>query len=233
MRWNEREPEDDLRKYIRRKMKYLIRNEKPEDYRAVEEITRLAFWNVHVPGCNEHYLVHTMRDHKDFMRELDYVMTINNEIIGNIMYTRSWLLDESRQVLEIITFGPVSIAPKYQRKGFGSILINHSIAKAVQAGEKAIVIYGNPGLYVKFGFKSCRKYRVTNENNEYPTALLVKELKAGALGNQKWIYKESEVYSIDESEADHFDQGFEKMERRVTDRQEEFHILANSRVMGD
>ena len=33
-----------------------IRNETPADYRAVEELTRLAFWNVNMPGCDEHYL---------------------------------------------------------------------------------------------------------------------------------------------------------------------------------
>jgi putative acetyltransferase len=214
-------------------MDYTIRNEEPGDFRAVEEITRMAFWNIHVPGCNEHYLVHIMRTHKDFIRELDYVIEVNNEIIGNIMYTRSWLVDGTSNRLDIITFGPVSIAPGYQRKGYGSILINHSIAKAVERGDNAIVIYGNPGNYVKLGFKSCRKYQVTNENNEYPTAMLVKELKEGVLGNKKWVYKESDVYNIDESEAEKFDGQFEKVERRVTAGQEEFYILANSRVTGD
>jgi putative acetyltransferase len=214
-------------------MEYTIRNEQPADHRAVEEITRMAFWNVHVPGCNEHYLVHIMRDHKDFIRELDFVLEINNEIIGNIMYTRSWLIHESGSALDSLTFGPVSIAPQYQRKGYGSLLIDHSIQKAMERGEDAIVIYGNPGDYVKFGFKSCRKYMVTNQNNEYPTAMLVKELKDGVLGNKKWIYKESDVYNVDDNEAERFDQQFEKMEKRVTASQEEFYILANSKVMGD
>ena len=214
-------------------MEYTIRNEQPADYRAVEEITRMAFWNVHAPGCNEHYLVHAMRDHKDFIRELDFVLEMNNEIIGNIMYTRSWLIHESGNALDILTFGPVSIAPKYQRQGYGSLLIDHSIQKAIERGESAIVIYGNPGHYVKFGFKSCRKYLVTNGNNEYPTAMLVKELKNGVLGQQKWIYKESGVYNVDDIEAEKFDQQFEKMKKRVTPSQEEFYILANSRVVGD
>lgn len=40
-----------------------IRNEEEKDYRKVEEITRKAFWNLYVPGCDEHYLVHIMRSH--------------------------------------------------------------------------------------------------------------------------------------------------------------------------
>lgn len=49
-----------------------IRNEEPSDYAAVEKITRQAFYNLYIPGCVEHYLVHIMRSHKDFIPELDF-----------------------------------------------------------------------------------------------------------------------------------------------------------------
>ena len=38
----------------------MIRNEKKADYEVVEKITREAFYNLYVPGCVEHYLVHIM-----------------------------------------------------------------------------------------------------------------------------------------------------------------------------
>lgn len=47
-------------------MEPIIRKETPHDYRAVETMTRNAFYNIYVPGCIEHYLVHTMRSHEDF-----------------------------------------------------------------------------------------------------------------------------------------------------------------------
>ncbi len=50
-----------------------LRREAPEDYRAVEEMTREAFWNVHVPGCCEHYLAHMLRKSAAFLPELDLV----------------------------------------------------------------------------------------------------------------------------------------------------------------
>lgn len=55
----------------------LIRNEKTSDYAAVENITREAFWNQSVPGCDEHYLVHVMREHEDFVPELDLVAELD------------------------------------------------------------------------------------------------------------------------------------------------------------
>ncbi|HEX9261014.1 MAG TPA: N-acetyltransferase, partial [Candidatus Bathyarchaeia archaeon] len=48
-------------------MDITLRNETEEDYKIVEQLTREAFWNVHVPGCNEHYLVHIMRSSELFI----------------------------------------------------------------------------------------------------------------------------------------------------------------------
>lgn len=96
-----------------------IRNERETDFRKVEEITRKAFWNIYAPGCNEHYLVHIMRSHKDFLPELDFVIEVDDQIIGNIMYTKAKLVDDSGEEKAILTFGPVCILPEYQRKGYG------------------------------------------------------------------------------------------------------------------
>lgn len=66
-------------------MNIVIRREKETDHRIVEELTREAFWNLHSPGCDEHYLVHILRTHPDFILEMDYVAELNNKVIGNIM----------------------------------------------------------------------------------------------------------------------------------------------------
>ena len=34
----------------------------------MEDMTRRAFYNLYIPGCVEHYLVHIMREHEDFTR---------------------------------------------------------------------------------------------------------------------------------------------------------------------
>lgn len=81
----------------------IIRNETEKDYRAVEELTREAFWNVYKPGADEHYFVHTMRNHPDFIPGLDFVLEKDGEIIGNIMYTKAWLEDEDGNRKEILS----------------------------------------------------------------------------------------------------------------------------------
>ena len=52
----------------------LIRNERFEDYRVVEEMIKKAFWNLSEPGCNEHYFAHQVRKSEDVIPKLDRVM---------------------------------------------------------------------------------------------------------------------------------------------------------------
>ena len=210
--------------------KISIRNEQKEDYRNVEEITRKAFYNLYVPGCAEHYLVHIMRRHKDFLPELDFVIELDGHVIGNIMYTKAKLVDESGEEKEILTFGPVCVLPEYQRMGYGKMLMEYSFERAAALGYDLIVIFGNPSNYVSRGFKSCKKYNICLENGAYPTAMMAKELKPDALDGRKWIYRDSPVMRIDEQEAERFDEGFEKMEKKYQPSQEEFYIHLHSTV---
>lgn len=207
-----------------------IRNERESDYKNVEDITRKAFYNVYVPGCMEHYLVHIMRGHEDFIPELDFVIEVDGQIVGNIMYTKSKLTDEGGTEKEIVTFGPVSILPKYQRKGYGKMLIEHSLKRAAELGYEAVVIMGSPANYVGSGFQCCRKYNVCVEKGKYPAAMLVKELKPGALDGRLWFYSDSPVMNVDEREAQAFDDGLEKMEKKWMPSQEAFYIMSHAFV---
>lgn len=206
----------------------IIRNETENDYRAVETIMRNAFWNLNVPGCDEHYLAHIMREHEDFIPELDFVVEVDGQIVGNVMYTKSKLIDEVGNEKQILTFGPISVDPDFQRRGISKKLLEHSFAKALEFGFDVIVIFGNPDNYVSRGFKSCKKYNVCLENDVFPTAMLVKELKLGALDGRKWIFVESSVYDVNCDKAQKFDELFEFKEKKYQPSQEEFYIHSHS-----
>lgn len=207
-----------------------IRNEEARDYRAVEELTRRAFYNLYVPGCYEHYLVRVMRDHEDFIPELDLVLALDGRIIGNIMYTRARLVDEAGAEKDILTFGPVSIAPDRQRMGYGKQLMEASFQRAAALGYDAVVIFGSPANYVGRGFKSCKKYNVCGENGTFPAAMLVKELRPGALDGRRWVYRGSPVMEIDEEAARRYDDTLEEWKREWRPSQEEFYIMSRSCV---
>lgn len=205
-----------------------LRNERESDWKTVEDITRRAFYNIYMPGCVEHYLVRVMRGHEDFIPELDFVLELDGEVIGNIMYTRSWLTDETGRRKEILTFGPVCILPEYQRRGYGKLLMEHSFERAERLGYEAVVIFGSPANYVSRGFRSCLKYGVCTAEGRYPAAMLVKELVPGALGGHSWVYEDSPVLSVNEEEARFYDDTLEPMERSWRPSQEEFYILSRA-----
>ncbi|MDR0348890.1 MAG: N-acetyltransferase, partial [Tannerella sp.] len=138
-----------------------LRLEEEKDYPVVENLTREAFWNLYKPGCDEHFVIHTMRSANEFIKELDYVAIYNNEIVGNIVYVKSRIISAGKEY-EVITFGPVSVIPAYQKRGIGKILINHTIQKAGETGFKAIIIYGDPKYYKRFGFKNAQEYGITD-----------------------------------------------------------------------
>ena len=139
---------------------YTIRLERPEDYRAAEELTRDAFWNVYRPGCQEHYVLHCYRRRPEFIPELSFVMEKDGRLIGQVMFVRTALdiitLTPNPYPLTpnlpIATFGPISIAPDYKRKGYGLKLLQYALARAKEMGIGAVCMEGNIDFYRHAGF---------------------------------------------------------------------------------
>ena len=107
----------------------IIRLETKEDYRAVENLTRESFWNVYRPGCMEHYVLYCYRNDPAFVLELDFVMELGGELIGQVIYVRSEIECDDGRTLPIMTFGPIGIAPAYKRQGYGKQLLDYSMEK--------------------------------------------------------------------------------------------------------
>jgi len=208
----------------------IIRNESKNEYMEVERIAREAFWNIYFSGCDAHYLIHQIREHTDFLPSYDYVATINDKLVGSIFYTKSHLESDNGSIVKTITFGPLSVLPEYQRIGIGSMLINKTIEQAKLDNINAIVIFGNPSNYSKFGFVGSKNYSISNYEGKYPTSLLVKVLNENILLNQTWKFVESSVFNIDPNKVDEYDSLFDEKTKGYDYRQEEFNILARSFV---
>lgn len=209
---------------------YIIRLENRSDYREVENLAREAFWNLSVPGCDEHYFIHVMRSHKAFVHELDYVLEADGKIIGSVMYTRSALIDESGMEKEILSMGPICVHPDYQRRGYGKALLEYTFEKALELGYDTVINFGNPDNYVAIGYKSCIKYNVCLNGSVYPAALLVKELKNNVFDGRKWYYQpnDADAPCADIKAVERFDSFFPAKEKRWQPSQEEFYIHSHS-----
>jgi len=207
----------------------IIRNEKENDYRTVEEMIREAFWNLYVPGCNEHFILHNLRNSSDFVPELDFVAEKEGQIVGQIVYSRGIITYIQGAEKEVISFGPVSVLPAFQKQGIGSALITHTINLAQEMGFPAICIYGDPRYYSRFGFRCAEKYEIKTADEKFAVALQVLELQRDVLINMSGRFTESAAFEVDENEFAQYDAAFPFKEKAETDSQREFRILASLR----
>ncbi len=210
-------------------MNITLRLETTQDYRAVEILTRDAFWNLFVPGCDEHYLVHIMRDHPDFVKELAFVAEDNGKIVGNIMYLKTFVTEvDGDEILDTLSFGPVCVAPEYQHKGIGTQLIRHTMALAASLNYTAIIILGHPHNYCKHGFKSSKDFNISDASGRFPFGQLAKELVPGVFKGKNWKYPLKDIYNIDPSAVEEFDKQFAHREKEYRISQEEFSIAVKA-----
>lgn len=200
-------------------MKLIIRPENENDYEEVENLTREAFWDIYQPGCDEHLLVHKLRKVSAFIPGLDFVAVRGDKIVGHIIYSKSKIVDSEGIAHEAITFGPVSVLPSRQKKGIGSALIEHTKESAAKMGYKAIVIFGNPAYYHRFGFKSAESFGITTAEGANFEAFMAMELYPGALQGITGRFYEDPVFQVDKEELKAFEKRFPYKKKHVTSTQ--------------
>ena len=196
----------------------IIRNEKKEDYRTVENLIRESFWNVYRPGCLEHYVIHTLRNDEAFIPELSFVMELDGEIIGQNMFMRANIKADDGRDIPIMTMGPICIAPELKRKGYGKILLDYSLEKAKEYGCKALCFEGNIDFYGKSGFTFASDYGIRYHGlpeGEKASFFLCKELEKGYLNGITGEYATPQGYFVDETAAEEFDKTFPYKEKLV------------------
>jgi predicted N-acetyltransferase YhbS len=192
-----------------------LRPEEPYDYSEIENLTRDAFWNLFKPGCDEHYLLHVMRGDPSFIHELDYVAVKDGRLVGNIVYAKSSVVDKQGCRHEVITFGPVSVLPEYQKSGVGARLIFHTLELARRLGYGAVIILGHPDYYPKFGFRRAREFDLATKDGQTFDPFMALELIPGSLsGIGGGVFYDSDVYTVNQEEAAAFDKAFPIKKRK-------------------
>lgn len=200
-------------------MDILIRLEEENDFRNVEHITREAFWDVYRPGCCEHLVVHKIRKVPAFIKELSYVACEDDKVVGNIIYSRAKVVNQENKEFEVLCMGPLGVLPSCQGKGIGSLLMNYTIQKAKEQGFKAIIIFGNPDYYRRFGFVNAEKYGIQTSSGENFDAFMALEQFDGALDGINGKFYDDKVFDVKDEELEVFDKGFPYKEKHVTDTQ--------------
>lgn len=188
-----------------------IRLERKEDRRAVENLVRESFWNVYRPGCSEHYVIHVLRDDPAFVKELDFVMEQDGNLIGQNMFMRTIIEADGGRTIPVLTMGPIGITPELKGMGYGKALLDYSLEKAAETGAGAVLFEGNIGFYGKSGFDYAGKFGIRYHDlpeDADASFFLCKELIPGYLDGITGVYQTPQGYYVKDEDVDAFDKGF-------------------------
>ena len=189
----------------------IIRLENKGEYREVENLIRESFWNVYRPGCSEHYVIHVLRDDPAFVKELDFVMEKDGRLIGQNMFMRTVINGDDGRDIEVLTMGPICIAPELKRKGYGRMLLDYSLKKAAEMGFGAVLFEGNIDFYSTCGFDFARKFGIRYHDlpeGADDSFFLCRELIPGYLDDVTGVYQTPQGYYVDDADVEEFDKGF-------------------------
>ena len=194
----------------------VIRRERQDEHRAVELLIRESFWNVYRPGCSEHYVIHVLRDDPAFVAELDFVMELDGQLIGQNMFMKTVIEADDGRLVPVLTMGPICITPELKRQGYGKKLLDHSLEKAADMGFGAVLFEGNIGFYGKSGFDYARNFGIRYHDlpkGADDSFFLCKELIPGYLRDVTGVYRTPQGYYVDDADVEAFDQNFPPKEK--------------------
>ncbi len=160
---------------LKNNTKELLRGEKQTDFDDIYELNKLAF------GTDaESKLINELRKTRNYIKGLSIVLLIEEKIIGHAMLTHAHIANRGRR-FGCLALGPMAILPEYQRRGYGTKLLEEALLRAKECGYKAIVVLGHSEYYPKFGFIPASNKNIRTRFNVPAENFMVLELAPNAL----------------------------------------------------
>ena len=161
-------------------------------------------------------MIHVLRDDPAFVKELDFVMEQNGELIGQNMFMRTRIDADDGQAIPVLTMGPIGITPELTRRGYGKKLLDYSLEKAAAMGFGAVLLEGNIGFYGHSGFTYARNFGI--RYHDLPECaddsfFLCRELRPGYLDGITGVYQTPQGYYVDDTDVEEFDKAFPYKEK--------------------
>lgn len=135
----------------------IIREEQPQDYRAIYDLIKAAFATAEHSDGSEQELVTRLRAGDKYIPELALVATIGEQIVGYIMFTEI-AIGSSRSVAP----APLAVHPDYQKSGIGSMLIQQGHLIAAKLGYEFSVLVGSEHYYPRFGYLPASSFGISS-----------------------------------------------------------------------
>ena len=125
---------------------FQVRAERDADIAAIRTVNREAFG-----GEAEVELVDAVRANGDAAVSL--VAETDTDVIGHILFSHLPIRAPGTEVAAV-ALAPMSVFPRWQRRGVGSALVRTGLDRCRNAGFAAVVVLGHPAYYPRFGFST-------------------------------------------------------------------------------
>jgi putative acetyltransferase len=165
----------------------IIRVEKPEDQIGIRRINTEAF-----DTNTEANLIDALR--KRGIPLISLVAEENGELVGHILFSPVTLEGDNSSI-SIAGLAPMAVAPAFQRREIGSMLVKEGLRHCKKAGYAAVVVLGHPDYYPRFGFVPSVNYGIKSELDVPAEVFMAKELREGALTGCTGIVKYHDVFN--------------------------------------
>lgn len=129
-----------------------IRPELPGDEAEIRQILTAAF-----PADLEARLVDDLRAAAQLTFSL--VATLDDRIVGHIAFSPVTLAG----TVVGLGLAPVAVAPDFQRLGLGRALITAGLVLVQRSPAPLVVVLGDSGYYVRFGFLPASTWNLRDE----------------------------------------------------------------------
>jgi len=119
----------------------------------------------------------------DYDPSYSLVATDGNTVIGHVIAT--WGRVGSQPLLGL---GPLAVAPEYQHRGVGSILMQEVHDRAQDGGLAGIVLLGHIGYYRRFGYEPAMARGIVPSDASWGDHFMVKVLDEEKLPGGEFRY---------------------------------------------
>ena len=164
-----------------------IRSERPEDIRAIYDLTKRAFAPMVFAGGNEQDLINAVRDAGAL--SISLVAEVGSRIVGHVAFTPATSADNTPGWFGL---GPVAVEPELQRKGIGHQLINEGLGKLREWNAAGCIVLGDPNYYQRFGFLPFPALAPAGQPPEYFMILPMMESQPKAVVDFHPLFSEGE-----------------------------------------
>ena len=163
-----------------------IRSETENDWSAIYDLNVLAF-----DTKAEADLVNSLR--KCAAPYISLVATIEDEVVGHIMFTPVELTDYS--AVFMMGLAPMVVKENFRGMGVGSKLLTSGVEACEKLGVGAIVVLGHANYYPIFGFQPASKFNLSCEYDVPDEVFMALEIVPGYLSSRSGVVKYHETFA--------------------------------------